>query len=296
MRPEITVYDEKVYGFIRKDPELLVLADDCLFTEGPVWNPEGYYLFSDIPANCIYKTGEGGPKELFLKQSGTSDTSDPLLDQERKQWGSNGLAYDAKGDLLVCQHGDHAIARYDGRQLEPLVAHYNGKRFNSPNDLVLHSDGRLYFSDPPYGLKGGLLNPSKFQPEAGVYCWGYGEATLMCDRYQYPNGVVLAPDEKVLYICSTKPHEAFVSAYDTRTNHFLDIVAEENSDGIECDPHGNLYLCNKDGLIILDNEGKRMALIALPKVPSNVCWGGASKQDLLITAREDVYLVKDFLK
>jgi gluconolactonase len=296
MQPGVTVYDEKVYSFIRKDPELLVLADDCLFTEGPVWNGEGYYLFSDIPANGIYKIGEEKPKELFLAHSGTYNTSDPLLDLERKQYGSNGLAYDEEGSLLVCQHGDHGIARYDRGELTPFISKYAGKPFNSPNDLVLHSDGRIYFSDPPYGLKGGVLNPSKFQPVAGVYCWQYGESILISDRYQYPNGVVLSPDEKVLYICSTKPHEAFVSAYDTKKNRFLNVVAEENSDGIECDQHGNLYLCNKDGIIIVDRDGKRMALLALPKVPANICWGGSGKKDLLITAREEVYLLKGFLK
>lgn len=294
MHQSVKVYNEQVFNYINKDFEIKKLSDDCLFTEGPVWNPEGFYLFSDIPANCIYKITEESKKEVFLKNSGTENPLHP--DSKPDQAGSNGLAYDKSGDLLICQHGGHAIAKYDGKNLTPFIDSYQNKSFNSPNDLILHSDGRIYFSDPPYGLKNGKPNIEKYQPVAGVYCFRNSELELICDKYQYPNGVCLSADEKVLYICSNKPAEKFISAYDTSTHQFLKIFAEETSDGIECDVSGNIYLCNKDGIIILDSNGNRLALIELESVPANICWGGKVGKDLFITARENIFLIKDFHK
>ena len=293
MNPSITVYNNAVFDFIHKDFSIESLASDCLFTEGPVWNSEGFYLFSDTTANVIYKIAPGSAKQIYLSNSGTVTIDDPDLKPD--QAGSNALAYDSEANLLVCQHGNHCIARYDGKTLQPFIASYNNKPFNSPNDLILHSDGRIYFSDPPYGLKEGNLNPSKFQPLAGVYCQKES-LQLICDTYQYPNGVCLSPDEKLLYICSNKPFEKFISVYETATNAFVKIFAEENSDGIKCDRSGNVYLSNKDGVIILDKNGQRLALIALPTVPANICWGGNSGNDLFITARENVFLIRDLQK
>ena len=294
MHSSLVVYKNEVFNFISKQFEIQTLADKCVFTEGPVWNKEGFYLFSDIPTNCIYKTTPDGKKNLFLSNSGTTNTNDPDLKPD--QTGSNALAYDPDGILLICQHGGHAIAKYDGKILKPFITSYQNKPFNSPNDFILHSDGRLYFSDPPYGLKDGMLNPGKFQPLAGVYCWKDGELELICDKYQYPNGVCLSPDEKVLYICSNKPFEKFISAYSTSTNQFINVYVEENSDGIDVDRSGNVYLCNKDGIIILDQKGERMALIQLPTVPANICWGGENLNDLFITARENIFLIRDLQK
>jgi len=115
---------------------------------------------------------------------------------------------------------------------------------------------------------------------------------LICDKYQYPNGVCLSKDQKNLYICSNKPFEKFISVYDTSANQFVKIFAEENSDGIEADRYDNIYLCNKDGIIILDQKGERLAVLQLPTIPANICWGGKNLNDLFITARENVFLVK----
>jgi gluconolactonase len=294
MNKALTLYNKNTLEFINEEFEIKILTNDCLFTEGPVWNKEGYYLFSDTTANVIYKILPQGDKEVFLQDAGTGNPEDP--DLKPGQAGSNGLAYDKSGELLICQHGGHAIARYDGHQISPFITSFENKPFNSPNDLVFHNDQRLYFSDPPYGLKDGKLNPSKFQSFAGVYCWNNGYIQLVCDKYQYPNGVCLTHDQKHLFICSNKPFEKFISIYDTSNNLFEKILAEENSDGIECDRNGNIYLCNKDGLIILDKDGQRSAVVELPAIPSNLCWGGANMKDLLITAREYVLLIKGFLK
>jgi gluconolactonase len=289
--PSIKVYKDSIFDFLNKDFEISTLATDCLFTEGPVWNEEGFYLYSDIPANCIYKIAEGRSKGIFLSNSGTNNPGDPDLKPD--QIGSNALAYNHDGNLLICQHGSHAIAKYDGKNLQPLISSYQNRPLNSPNDFILHNDGRLYFSDPPYGLKDGKLNPEKFQPLAGVYCYNNGDLQLVCDRYQYPNGVCLSNDQKVLYICSNKPFEKFISVYDTANNQFIKVFAEENSDGIEVDSFDNVYLCNKDGIIILDQNGERLALIQLPAVPANICWGGENMNDLFVTARENIFLIRN---
>jgi len=290
MNPSLQVFDKTVLRHIDPAFEIQTLADDCLFTEGPVWEGNGDYLFSDITANCIYRIAEGREKKIVVDNSGTTDIHDPLLKSD--QAGSNGLGFYRDGSLLVCRHGSHEVARYTGT-LSSFISNYNGRPFNSPNDLVVHSDGTVFFSDPPYGLRDGKLNPHAFQPVAGVYRFKDGKAELFCDRYQYPNGVCLSPDERRLYICSNKPFERFISIYDAETLLYIGILAEENSDGIETDREGNIYLCNRDGVIILDPSGKRLALIELPAIPANACWGGDKGNDLLITARQYVFLIKD---
>lgn len=290
MNPSIRIYTPGAADQLNPDFELRLLASGFRFTEGPVYLPSGSYLFSDIPANCIYAIGDDGQASIYLEQSGTSRPDHPDLNAD--QPGSNGLARESGGALLICQHGGHAVARYHEGELRPYIASYGGRPFNSPNDLVLHSNGSLFFSDPPYGLKGGKLNPAAYQPVAGVYRWIEDELQLVCDSYQYPNGVCLSPDETELFICSNKPFEKRVSVYDAATLAFRRIAAEENGDGIETDPAGNLYLCNREGLLILDPRGERLALIELPTVPANCCWGGEGGKDLFITARENLFLAR----
>jgi len=292
--PSLTIFQNSAEDFINTDFEIETLSSGCEFTEGPVWNRKGFYLFSDIPANCIYRITEDGKREVFLKESGTQNTSD--TDLNPTQAGSNGLAYDREGSLIICRHGAHSIAKYEGNKIVSLADSYNGKPLNSPNDLILHSDGRIFFSDPPYGLRDGKLNPLKYQDAGGVYVWKSNNLKRICERYQYPNGVCLSPDEKTLFICSNKPFEKFVSTYDTGTMNYTGIFAEENGDGIETDPSGNIYLCNKDGILMLDTKGQRLALISLPDVPANCCWGGEGGKDLFICARKYVLLVRGLLK
>lgn len=295
MNASLTVYKQSLSGFIHSDFEIETLADDCLFTEGPVWSAkEEYYLFSDITANAIYKLKPGKKKEIFLKESGTNDLNDP--DLKPGQQGSNGLALDKQEDLIVCRHGSHDIAKVKNGEAESFIYRFNERQFNSPNDLILHSDGTIYFSDPPYGLKEGKLHEDKFQSLAGVYKWRDGAVTLITDSYKYPNGVCLSPDERTLFVCSNKEFEKFISCYDTTTGEFLKVFAEETSDGIEVDEKGNIYLCNKEGIIILDAKGERLGLITLPTIPANCCWGGRERKDLFITGRERVYLIRDLLK
>ena len=293
MNAALKIIDEQIHRYINVNFEIELLADDCLFTEGPVWNAEGFYLFSDITANTVYKIVPGKPKQVFIPNSGTKNKNDE--DLKADQIGSNALAYDNDGQLLVCRHGSHEIAKWNGKELQSFLSSYQSKPFNSPNDLVVDKKGRIFFSDPPYGLKDGQLNAGKFQPLAGVYCYDEGTIELICDKYQYPNGVCITPDSNQLYICSNKPFEKFISVYDAGTLAFSRTLAEENSDGIKCDPKGNVYLCNKDGIIILTAEGKRLAIIELSTIPANICWGGEELKDLFITARGKIFRIRNLL-
>jgi gluconolactonase len=119
---------------------------------------------------------------------------------------------------------------------------------------------------------------------------------LFCDRFRFPNGVCLSPDQQLLYCCSTKPFEKHVLVYDRESLQFLQVIAEENSDGIKCDGFGNLYLCTNEGVVILNRDGKRLGIIHLPTQPANAAWGGDKKNDLLITARQNIFLIRNLQK
>ena len=288
--PALTIYDESIQQYINVDFEIQTIDDSCSFSEGPVWNPEGFYLFSDIPENIIYKISEGNNKEIFIERSGCTLDDISFLSQ---QIGSNGLTFNNEGALLICQHGNGAVAKWNGNSIDPFINEYNNKRFNSPNDIVIHKNGTVFFSDPPYGLIDQKLMPENFQSIAGIYSFNDEEIFLICDKFQYPNGVCLSPDHKILYCCSNKPTEKFVLMYDAETFELNGQLCEENGDGIKCDKRGNLYLCTRDGLLIIDEKGKRLGMIQLKTIPANCGWGGENGNDLLITARENIFLIKD---
>ena len=289
----LTIYQEEIKNYINTDFEIELLNDQCGFSEGPVWHKDGYYLFSDIPKNVINKIIPGKYKDVYLNNSGCSSVAEAELP---RMMGSNGLAWDTKGNLFVCQHGDHAVAKFDGKKLTPFIMSHNDKKLNSPNDIIVDKNDSVFFSDPPYGLSDQKINAEKYQPVSGFYCWRNGELKLFCDKYQYPNGVCLSPDGEFLYTCSNKPFEAFVLEFYVKDLTQKRVVCQENSDGIKCDAYGNLYLCNKDGIIIVDTKGKRMGLIQLPTVPANCCWGGTGLKDLFICARENIFLIKGLQK
>lgn len=291
--PVLKVIKDEVLNFVHDGFTIEILDDSCSFSEGPVWHPEGYYLFSDIPVNRIYKLKPGSSKEIYLENSGYGGRSDEYLSE---QVGSNGLAFDSAGNLLVCQHGNGAVSKWDGNTLKQFISAYKGRRFNSPNDIVVGKDGSVFFSVPPYGLKDQQLRPGLAQEEAAYYCWNNGELQRFYNGYQYPNGLCLSADQAFLYTCSNKPFEARIKEFDTVTLQLTRVVCEENSDGIKCDRHNNFHLANKEGLLILNNEGKRMGLISLPTVPANLCWGGPAGNDLFVTAREHIFLLRNLQK
>src|SRR5205085_11723970 len=164
-----------------------------------------YLLFSDIPSNSIFKWQAGKQAELFLKPSGYTSSA-AFTGREP---GSNGLTYDAKGNLVLCEHGDRRVARLEANGKQTTLADkFEGKRFNSPNDLVYKSNGDLYFTDPPYGLEGREKDPNKELPFQGVYrLKASGELTLLKRELTFPNGLAFSPDEKILYVAVSDPNK-----------------------------------------------------------------------------------------
>jgi gluconolactonase len=183
------------------------------WVEGPVWNrAEGILLFSDIPANAIYEWRPGRDATVFLKPAGYSGMT-PFAGREP---GSNGLAYDALGRLVICEHGDRRISRLerDGTRTA-LATHYRGRRLNSPNDATFHSNGDLYFTDPPFGLPGAFNDPGKELPHQGVYRLSpAGELTLLVADLKAPNGIAFSHDETTLYLTDVDPARPAWLAYD----------------------------------------------------------------------------------
>ena len=194
-------------GLIAPDASFEKLADGFAWVEGPVWSRTGdYLLFSDIPNNVVEQWKKGSPVREFLRPSGYDGTA-AFTGREP---GSNGLTFDHEGRLVLCQHGNRRIARLekDG-SITSLADHYEGKRLNSPNDLVYHSSGALYFTDPPYGLPKQWDDPQKELPFQGVYRLAPdGTLTLLTRDLYAPNGLAFSPDEKTLYVAQSNPERA----------------------------------------------------------------------------------------
>ena len=250
------------------------------FTEGPVWHPDGYLLFSDIPANKIHKWQQGKDLRVFRANSGHS----------------NGLALDPRGRLIACEHGNRRVSRTepDGT-LKTLADRLDGKRLNSPNDLTLHSDGSIYFTDPPYGL-GRKRGDLGFH---GVYRVAPdGALTLLIKDMSRPNGIALSPDEKKLYIGDSA--KVIVNVHDVKADgtlgparRLVDLREAAGSrvvDGIKVDTQGNVY-CTCTALVaVVSPEGKVLARIACPgRNTTNCCFGEADRRTLFVTAGPNVF-------
>jgi gluconolactonase len=271
------------------DPEapIEVLAEGFVWSEGPVWIDEegGYLLLSDVPGNVMYRWSEGDGLSVFLVPSGhpgpdTSGFAEP---------GSNGLIPGPSGTILMCDHGNRAVANLDlaKRQKTFLATHFEGKRFNSPNDLVRASNGTLYFTDPPYGLEGRNASPLREMDHNGVYRLdANGAVTLLTKALTYPNGIILSPDERTLYVAVSDPGRAVVMAYSLENGRlregrvFGDFTAEVGADrpglpdGMAIDRSGNLFTTGPGGVHVLNPEGKRLGLISTGTKIANCTFGG----------------------
>jgi gluconolactonase len=276
--------------------EIKQLVSGFQFVEGPVWHPEHHLLFSDIPANKIWQLSPQNETIVFLDKSGcTHDNTGDL----HEQIGSNGLAFDTAGNLLICQHGNHAIAKLDRKgMVAPLITEYNGSPLNSPNDIVVHSNGTIYFTDPPYGLKDQVLNPAVYQPVAGIYRYMDGELLLLRDHLNYPNGVAFSPEEEYLYVTTNNPDEAGLWRYRLSSSGTIvheKLLLEQNADGLTTDAQGDLWLCTDDGIMIVSAEGRRLGLIPLPESPANIAWAGPDRDSVFVTARSSVYQISGII-
>lgn len=281
------------------------------FLEGPVWVPEGqggYLLFSDMPANCIYKW-QDGKLSVFLEKSGFSgkDPSVAGIEVNNGRFqtvviGSNGLTLDREGRLIIAQHGDRRLVRQekDGT-LTPLAERYDGKRFNSPNDVIVKSNGAMYFTDPSAGMRGGDNSPLKELPYHGLYLLKDGQVKLLEKDPQdrSPNGLALSPDEKTLYLGLFRK----LVAYDVRPDDTIanprvifdyDTVSKEPGgyDGIKVDTKGNIWGPGPGGVWAISPAGKPIARVLIPEPPANLAFGDADGKGLYLTARRGLYKVR----
>ena len=194
---------------IASDAKIEQLADGFEWSEGPVWRASGrYLLFSDVPHNTIYKWQDGVGVSVFLHPAGYNGSNRPV-----REPGSNGLTFDANDSLVMADHGNRQIARFnEAKSTKTTLANrYEGKRLNSPNDLVYRSNGDLYFTDPPYGLNGLNDDPAKELRHNGVYrLTPAGQLTLLTQELSFPNGLAFSPDEKTLYVANSDPAKAIL--------------------------------------------------------------------------------------
>ncbi len=305
-------------GFDRKDPafdalvpktaKIEVLAGGFKWTEGPVWVKDGgYLLFSDIPNNVVRKwSPQGGIKE-FLKPSGY--TGQAKFDGVEP--GSNGLAIDKAGRLVLYQHGDRRIARLtkDGK-FETLADKYMGKRLNSPNDLVFHPNGDLYFTDPPYGLPKGEKDPAKELDFQGVYrLRPNGELTLLTKELSRPNGIGFSPDATTLYVANSDPVKAIVTAFPVKDDGTLgpgkllydataDVKAHPDKglpDGLKVDHKVHVFATAVNGIYVLSPDGKLLGRIVTNDKTSN-CAFGDDGATLYMTVNDKLARVKTTTK
>jgi len=278
------------------------IADRFQWLEGPVWNRrEGYLLFSDIPANAVYRWDEVNGVCLLLKPSGYNGP----LPFGGNEPGSNGLAFDRQGRLVLAQHGDRRIARLEKKGRFTVMAdRYMGKRLNSPNDLVFKSNGDLYFTDPPFGLAKGFDDRDKELPFQGVYRLSRnGALTLLIDDIVAPNGIALSPDERKLYVSDVDYNRSAWRVYDVKedgtvTNGRLFASASKwrkppffGPDGFKVDRRGNLFGARPGGISVFSPDGDHLGSIEIGTPISNVAWGDDGST-LYITAGSALYRMK----
>ena len=303
---EVSRLDPAMDRIVGPNPKLFKLAEGFKFTEGPVWvKAGGHLLFSDPNSNRIYKYTPDGAKvgrlELFRDPSGYAGADVGLYGQP----GSNGLTLDPQGRLTINQHGLRRVIRVEQDGSETVLAdRYEGKRLNSPNDLVYRSDGTLYFTDPPFGLPKFFDDPRKELPFSGVYSIYKGKLQLISRDFTGPNGIALSPDEKYLYVGDWDEKKVVVMRYEARPDGtlangrvFFDMTAaldkERNAiDGIKVDAEGNLYVSGPGGLWVLSPAGKHLGTIVAPRHIHNMAWGDEDGKTLYLCARSGLYRIR----
>lgn len=300
----ITVYDEALGTLIAPDARIERIADGLEWSEGPLWMRDGnYLLFNDVPGNTMYRWSPNEGKSVFLKPSGYGGTDVEGL----REAGANGLDAEPQGTVLLADSGSRLIARLDPatKRKTTLAATYAGKRLNSPNDVVRHGNGSVYFTDPPYGLKGIDESPLKEQPVNGVYRLDPdGSVHLIEGELRFPNGVALSPDQRTLYVANSDEKRPVWMAYrlDDRGNALdrrvladaSDLIAAGASgapDGLCISGDGHLFASAPGGLLVMDADGKRLGRIETGARVSN-CAFGDDGRTLYMTSHTTVARVR----
>ncbi len=301
---KIYTLDEKLDSIIAPGTKVEKIADGFSFTEGPVWHPGGYLLFSDPNTNSIYRYEPANHNvTVYMSHSGYTGADIGIYGQP----GSNGLAIDKEGRLIVDQHGNRRVVRYEKKgPLTVLADRIDGKRFNSPNDVVLKSDGSIYFTDPPYGLPAFFNDAGKELDYSGVFMIRNGKVSVVSKDLGGPNGLAFSPDERYFYVTNWDirdiHHTKTLWRYDVQADGTLkngkilfdwNITEDaEALDGIKVDKEGNLYVSAPGGLWILSAEGKLLGKIVTPERPANMAWGDADGRTLYLTAHTSLYKVR----
>jgi len=291
--------DPAIDSLLPKDAVIEKLAEGFDWSEGPVWMPGKYLLFSDVPLNTVFRWDERKGVSIYIQASGYNGEM-----PRGGEPGSNGLTRDKEGRLILCQHGNRRLARLEKNgTLTQLAEFYRTRRFNSPNDAVVKSNGDVYFTDPPYGLPGNVDDPTKEIPFQGVYRVSAksGEVTLLTSEMSRPNGLAFSPDESVLYVANSDPKYAVWTAFPVNQdgtlgfgNVLLDVTAMAKErkglpDGLKVDRQGNLWATGPGGVLVISREGKHLGTLATGEATANCAWGDDGST-LYITA--DMYLCR----
>ena len=270
---------------ILETTEAECLATGFVFTEGPLWHPEGYWLFVDVrrEPGAIFKLTPGGEPESFREPSN----------------GSNGLTFDLQGRLVMCEGDGRRMSRRepDG-SIVALAEQWDGKRLNRPNDVVCKSDGSIYFTNP-----GGRVPAEEREIDfSGVHRIAPdGAVTAVVTDTEYPNGLAFSPDESILYVTNTR-ERMYIAAYDvlpdgTTANGriFADMSSDEPDgvpDGMKVDSEGRVYSTGPGGCWAFEPDGTHVGIIRLPEIPANCAWGGEDNRTMFFTARTSVYTLR----
>ena len=291
--------DPALDSLIAPGTEPAVVAGGYVFTEGPMWR-SGRLWFSDEEGGRVHALTPDGQDETLLDY-----TQPPYGRPDHARIGPNGMATDNSGSVVLLQQYGRAVVRLAGEPPSlhpvPFFDSYEGKRLNSPNDLVFLPDGSFFFTDPPYGLKGGDKDPAKELSFNGVFHVKDGKLTPVIKDLTLPNGIALSPDNRTLYVNNSGPAQRVI-AYplnaDGSVGAARDVIAFTGKegdgvpDGMKVDARGNVWTTGPGGIRILTPEGKILGQVKLPEVAANVAWGGNDGRTLYITARKHIYRIQ----
>jgi len=298
--PQIVRLDPRFDQLVPRDAIIEKLADGFAWVEGPVWNRAGgYLLFSDVPNNKIYKWKQDEKVSVFLDRSGYTGSA-PFTGREP---GSNGLAFDAEGQLVFCQHGDRRVSRLEKDGRRTVVAdRYDGKRINSPNDVILKSNGDVYFTDPPFGLPKAFDDPAREVDFCGVYRVSKdGTVTLLSKEAKAPNGIAFSADEKTLFVSDSGTTRWL--AFDVKRDGALGparVLFDGSklkegrpgvADGLKVDAHGNLFGAAPGGIFVIAPDGTLLGRFDFGVATGNCAWGEDGRT-LFIASNTALYRVR----
>ena len=286
---------DQLHELVDPNVDVEQLCTNCTFTEGPIWNPSGQYLlFSDMP---------GDTRRRWDEQSGMTEVAKPSNK-------GNGMTLDADGRLIVCEHVTSSVVRMDpdgeGGGREVLASHYQGKELNSPNDVIVHSSGAIYFSDPTYGRWPGFgIERDQDLDFQGVYRLeaGGGDPQLLVDDFGEPNGLCFSPDESLLYINDTP--NALIRVFDVESDGSIangrlfaesigdgDLAKGGLVDGMKCDERGNIWVTGPDGVWVFSSDGEHLGVVEIPESVGNIHWGGPDWKWMFVPASTSLYRFK----